>query len=712
MAEIQTVGPPPTTERGSAGSIAGVIPAWSQLQTFVDWDEQSPEVTWPESVLVYDKMFNDTQVKGLYMGTVLPIHKYRWYLKKNGARPELVKKISQDYGLPVEGEEEINRPRLRNRFNFKRHREDALRALYMGHYYFEQYGAIGDDGLWHVRKLAPRKPRSIAEILVAEDGGLEGIKQAVGPEAPLIDVGRLVAYIWDQEAGNWVGRSMLRSLYRNWVMKDMLMRIDTIRHERTSAGTPVIEAPQDATPDQIKALDAFARKFRGGENAGGAIPFGSKLNLTGISSSGQSQGGSVVDSMKFHNEEMAKAFLMMFINLGSTETGSRALGSSFIEFFQDSQESIADWFCDVFNEHVIEDDVDWNFKAEDGSVEEQVPILAFERTSGELPTADLITLLEKGIIEVDPEMEAYLRGRYHLPSASPPASPPKPSPEPEAEPELGGGRRRRREVKAASGETPSPLALPDRDLRRQPYEHEVLAAVDFAAINQIMDDAVDALEVEVKDIQAAQIAQLHEQIIEAAGDELLLTEIAADPMFEEPIFNRMQEVADQGMQEAVAEAERQGVDAPVKPDLDELDDALQARARAIDSVLARSLSEAASRQALQRTGGSLTSEEVAAAVKEHLENLSGSYLHDQLNGTLNQALNSGRKVTMRQNNAERIYASELLDANTCPNCISVDGTEYDTVEDAEAEYSAGGYNECKGGPRCRGTLVAIYGEGS
>ena len=406
--EIQKVGPPPVTEKGTSGSIAGVIPAWSRLHTFIDYDEVSPEVQWPLSVDVYDRMLNDSQVKGLLLGCILPLMRFRWYLDKNGSRPEVYEKISRDYGIPLLDEENITRPRLRNRFSFKNHQKDAFRSLTFGHYYFEQVGVIGEDGLWHIKKLAPRRPKSIMEIEVADDGGLEGIKQAVGPMAPTIPVSQLVAYVWDQEAGNWVGRSMLRACFRNYVLKDVLMRVDAVKHERAGAGTPVIEAPEDATPEVIRALDQMAQKFRAGEESGGAIPHGASLELTGI----KGIVPSTVDSMNFHNEEMARSFLMMFINLGSTETGSRALGASFIDFFAYAQEAVADWFADVFNEHVIEDDIDWNY----GEKEEQVPKLCYARVSEEdLPTSDLVSLIDSGGVQVDPELENYIRRRYRLP---------------------------------------------------------------------------------------------------------------------------------------------------------------------------------------------------------------------------------------------------------------------------------------------------------
>lgn len=58
---------------------------------------------------------------------------------------------------------------------------------------------------------------------------------------------------------------------------------------------------------------------------------------------------------------------------------------------------------------------------------------------------------------------------------------------------------------------------------------------------------------------------------------------------------------------------------------------------------------------------------------------------------------------------DEVYASELLDRNTCGPCATVDGTEYGSLEEGLADYpGAGGYYACDGGSRCRGTLVIVW----
>lgn len=84
---------------------------------------------------------------------------------------------------------------------------------------------------------------------------------------------------------------------------------------------------------------------------------------------------------------------------------------------------------------------------------------------------------------------------------------------------------------------------------------------------------------------------------------------------------------------------------------------------------------------------------------------------DEARQGLHQAIGAGRGDAAAAAEPTRIYASELLDGNTCPACADVDGREYDSLEAAREDYPLGGFARCDGGPRCRGTLVYEYRPG-
>lgn len=456
---------PPTSELGSltdlqnsllGSAMGGGFGSWSHFAG--DMLEHVPELQYPQNVRTYHTMRNDSQVQGLFLGSTLPIRRYSWYLEPNGANPSVVEKLSSDYNIPIRGQEDQPMGRRKRRFALDDHLRHALLAVMYGHMFFEQVGDIQDDGLWHMRKLGPRMPHTIEEILIdRRDGGLSGIRQrGMGVtrygNMRRIPVDRLVAYVWEQEGGNFAGRSMLRGIFKNWLLKDTVLRVGAINIER-AGGVPVITGPKGASPDDLAELAKMARQFRIGEGSGGAIPNGAELNLARAAG-----GDEAVNFIKLMNEEMGRGWLMMFMNLGQSTTGSYALGSSLIDYVLNTQETIANWFCDVFNEHVIEDDVDWNY-----GENEQAPILGFRRMDDkQVALNDFANLINSGLITVDDELEGWIREEYKMPRRDPNSTPRFPPANPASQvimdPATQGDLSEEVSVQAAAGLADSPVS--------------------------------------------------------------------------------------------------------------------------------------------------------------------------------------------------------------------------------------------------------------
>jgi hypothetical protein len=290
--------------------------------------------------------------------------------------------------------------------------------------YFEQVGDIV-DGKFRLRKLAPRMPHTIAEIKVAEDGGLISIKQNIGDMSrgrgntfaginnwPELPVDRLTAFVFEQEGANWVGRSIMRDCYKNWVVKDRLVRVDLVNHER-AGGIPIGTAAPESTPSEIESMNQMMQDIRVGEQSGGALPYGAEVDV--LKAGGRS---SVFDSIRGHDELMARRFLLMLMNLaqGGQHVGSFALGEIFHDTWTTGQKAIVQWYLDVMNEHVIEDIVDWNY----GENEDLAPLIVAENLDDVLGTEALAGLVNAEVITVDDELEDAIRYRYKLPKKSKP----------------------------------------------------------------------------------------------------------------------------------------------------------------------------------------------------------------------------------------------------------------------------------------------------
>jgi hypothetical protein len=393
-------------------------------QWYFDQAETTPELQWPQSIAVFDQMRRtDAQVTSVLRAVTLPVRRTPWRIDPNGARPEVVKLVADDLGLPVAGENEVRPPlRSKGRFSWSEHLRLALLMLPFGHAYFEQLYRVDDDGVRaHLGKLEYRPPTTIERIEVASDGGLVYIKQywtATNTEPKPIPVDRLVAYIHEREGGNWLGSSILRPAYKNWLLKDRLLRVQAQTIERNGMGIPVYKGQDGATGDDLAEGKKVATAWRSGEAAGTALPFGADIELKGVT-------GTLPDAepaVRYHDEQLARAVLAHFLNLG-TQTGSWALGSTFADFFTLSLQTLAQQIASTTTQHVIEDLVDVNW-----GPNEPAPRLCFDEIgSRQAATAEALkSLVDAGIIHPDEPLEGATRQFYGLPPADPATATPPP----------------------------------------------------------------------------------------------------------------------------------------------------------------------------------------------------------------------------------------------------------------------------------------------
>ncbi|NUS83661.1 MAG: hypothetical protein HOY75_13175 [Streptomyces sp.] len=253
-------------------------------------------------------------------------------------------------------------------------------------------------------------------------------------------------------------------------------------------------------------------------------------------------------------------------------------------------------------------------------------------------------------------------------------------------------------------------------LRRQPTDLETRSRADFAQMDQAWHDAVDATLKEWADVQTVQREQITAAVKGAAeADDLdRLDKLTVDSDDgARLLIARMIGYAREAGEAQQAEAEAQGV---TVPDWSLDDEALTAAAirdrlrqigRTAARVLATGLVQSATRQAM-RVWGSGTAAQVAAQVDEHLAALSQAAVEEQVGAAMTAAQNEGRFAVLAVAPPAEYTATEILDKNSCKPCRDIDGRRFTTLPDARAAYPTGGYTECQGGARCRGTLVTVW----
>lgn len=681
--------------------VSGVASWASFTQAVKQPREEVPELRWPKSNATYERMLTDSQVWGLYSAMALPAEAYTWWLDPNGNDEGQAADLAEDLGVPMvtdpaelEDDSAIERTSLPDEFDFGDLLHEALLAPVFGHYFFEwAFDLIA--ARYRLRELAPLHPSTLGTIQSRRDGSLEWIQQTGGAGAGFVILGgtiwaegppritsdRLVPFIyWPDASRRWIGRSLLRPLYRNWLCKDVLIRVDVTNHER-AGGVPWIQTDERYAGQDLEDLQRLAAEFRVDEEGGAALPPGALLNLARVA------GSDTIASIRYHDEAMAFVWGQMVRQLGSTAHGSRALGDTFNTHEVLARRATAEWARRTLNRWVCARWWLWNTGLRNA------PVLRF----------------------TPPTLEAEAE------------QPPQPQPEPPVPTEGGGGPPPRAAaarpsprpvvVRAAAGDGAfSRATIPNRQLRRDPYAHEVTAAVDFAALDVTFTEAADALDALFRDewlpeqltaieaaitttrrgtprvrLTAADMARVRAPVVGAAAMSDLLYDVAA-----------------RGAEEALAELRVQGLTLD-PPDEETLRRLVADHAAAVAQQTADGLSLAASRRAVQLTGGGQSPTELASDVVSYVQGLEHAWERDQLSGAAQQAMNAGRLHIFERIDAPaaEVYASELLDWATCDACRAVDGRRYVDVAEARSDYPSGGFRECRGGPRCRGTVVVV-----
>lgn len=394
------------------------------------WDpfEKTPELQWPASVAIYSRMeTEDSRVTSLLEALSLPIRSAEFRIDPNGASDEVAEFVSRNLDVPVLGEDAVRGQGLRSRgrFTLGEHFDEVVSpTLQYGHSVFEQVyrpRALSPDGRFWIRKIAPRPQWTIAHWHVAKDGGLDSIEQLApassgkvvyGLSPAELPVNRLVVYTRNKRPGQWWGKSILRSAYKHWLLKDKLLRIEAAVAERNGMGVPVGTASQSDNQDEVDHMAGLARGFRGGMSAGVGLAAGQALELLGV----QGNLPDIRRAIDGHDRAIALSGLAHFLNLDG-KGGSYALASVLQDPFVQAVQSYATSLVRIVNGHIIEDLIDVNF-----GVDTNAPRLVFDPIGSrqDLTAAAIKLLADAGLfddaVSVDEAVKRAIRQRFGLPS--------------------------------------------------------------------------------------------------------------------------------------------------------------------------------------------------------------------------------------------------------------------------------------------------------
>jgi hypothetical protein len=337
-----------------------------------DLGEYNPILEGRSSFLVYEKMRrSDADVRAALLACKLPIRAADYQivpgLKENEPGFDLAKKIADEVRENLLGG--LESPTSTGCWvtqNFETVKENALLCL--------DFGCAAHEDLWHIdgdkvrlRKLAPRLPYTFYRYHVDDDGESLLYLEQYGYRGNnfvnvLVPAEKLAYFVNDMEGAYFYGRSVLRAAYQHWYMKSQIYRIDAISIERNGLGVPTIKQGPNVSAEDRKAAENWVKMLAAHESTGLSLPSGWEFVLTGIT-------GRIRDpqaSIQHHSEMIMRSVLANFLSLGTTQTGSRALGGSMRDFFYLSLEAVSQKIDETISNTSIRRLVNHNYTPQPG----------------------------------------------------------------------------------------------------------------------------------------------------------------------------------------------------------------------------------------------------------------------------------------------------------------------------------------------------------
>jgi SPP1 gp7 family putative phage head morphogenesis protein len=188
---------------------------------------------------------------------------------------------------------------------------------------FGDYNEFG-DGYVYPRKIKVLPALTLKNCFSISDyGDLESVTQNRDGLNEVIfesdvDLFRLLIYTHNRQFSNWYGQSDLKVIYKNWFIKDYLIKFWNIALERYGAPFLLGKVTNpDHIADMNKALDSARTKTN----------FSIwKNDDVKIIESASTQREAFLSGIKYHDSQIMIGKLMPLLLLGVEQTGARALG--------------------------------------------------------------------------------------------------------------------------------------------------------------------------------------------------------------------------------------------------------------------------------------------------------------------------------------------------------------------------------------------------
>lgn len=384
----------------------------TEIMSGIVTEEYNSKLQDIQGIALYDEMRkSDGTVKAVVLATSLPIRRAKWFIK-SATEDERDKEIAEFVSASLFEYSSITWDDLLRQ---------ALLSLPLGVMIFEKVFTVRTiDGVDRIvwKKFAPRLPKSIQKWEM-ENGkmGIQQLKQ--GGALVDIPIEKLLIFVNEMEGENWWGTSILRAAYKHWYIKNNFYKIDAIAFERQGLGVPYAKMPDNYSEADRAKAETILKNLRAHHQAFIIEPHDYEIGFKDMMAKTLRD---PKESIQHHNREITKGVLATFLELGATDSGSRALSEDQSGLFLKSLEAVAGNIADAFNKFAIRQLVDMNFDNVDS-----YPELTFNdiaRVDVKNLSEAYKTLTEAGGIKSSEQDEQYFRELLDLPERDPDAEEP------------------------------------------------------------------------------------------------------------------------------------------------------------------------------------------------------------------------------------------------------------------------------------------------
>ena len=198
-----------------------------------------------------------------------------------------------------------------------------------------------------ISRLALRRPSTIREVKWDEEtAAIERVWQDIpGVNESGIPGDKICHYAIERDGeSDWMGTSLLRAMYGDWRLKKGVKTSSAIAWDRWAAGLPEIRYPRSGGRADEERAKKIAQNLRTHER--GYVAFkGAPIDAENQEGWGlkihEGKPADPTNMLRHYDNQMAAAALVMFSQLGVTDSGSRAVGETIAEPYYLSVTAVA-----------------------------------------------------------------------------------------------------------------------------------------------------------------------------------------------------------------------------------------------------------------------------------------------------------------------------------------------------------------------------------